>query len=123
MHGNDESLHSKMSIYIPAYNAALTLPRVFDRIPKKLLNAVAEIFVVDNASKDNTHEVATEYSKRPGFEKLKVIRNPNNEGYGGSQKIAYRRAIESKYQGIGMLLGDAQYAPECMVMLMKSGNE
>lgn len=119
MQGNDESLHSKMAIYVPAYNAALTMPRVFERIPKKLLNSVAEVFVVDNASKDNTYDVATAYSKRPGFEKLNVIRNPQNEGYGGSQKIAYRRAIELKYQGIGMLHGDAQYAPECMEMLME----
>jgi glycosyltransferase involved in cell wall biosynthesis len=113
------STHSKMAIYIPAYNAGLTIPIVLERIPKTLLNSVAEIFVVDNNSQDDTYQVAVGYGERAGFQNFNVLRNSKNEGYGGSQKIAYRRASERGYLGIGMLHGDAQYAPECMELLME----
>jgi glycosyltransferase involved in cell wall biosynthesis len=112
------SANARMAIYIPAYNAALTITNVLERIPNAILSAVAEIFVVDNCSTDNTSGVAVNFGKSRGIDKLNVIRNDKNEGYGGSQKIAYRRAITEKFKGIAMLHGDAQYAPECLNELM-----
>jgi glycosyltransferase involved in cell wall biosynthesis len=104
----------KIAIYIPAYNAASTLSLVLDRIPKAVLEHVAEIFIVDNHSSDNTHLVAVGYKHLNQVHNLEVIRNPQNFGYGGSQKIAYQRAIEKGFDYIVMLHGDAQYAPELL---------
>ena len=109
---------SKMAIYIPAYNAASTLPRVLERIPAHLKEVVEEVFVVDNHSSDSTNLVAIGYRAVNGMHNLQVIRNERNEGYGGSQKIAYTRTIDRGYSGIGMLHGDAQYAPELLESLM-----
>jgi glycosyltransferase involved in cell wall biosynthesis len=102
------------AIYIPAYNAALTLPRVLTRIPPEIKGSVAEILVVDNASPDNTHLVAMQCKESQGIFNLSVIRNPENKGYGGSQKIAYQYCIDKNYKGVAMLHGDAQYAPELL---------
>lgn len=102
----------KFAIYIPAYNAALTLPRVIERIPPKVRDSVSEILVVDNHSADNTHLIALRLKKDQNIHNLEVIRNSKNEGYGGSQKIAYQYAINKGLEGIVMLHGDAQYAPE-----------
>jgi glycosyltransferase involved in cell wall biosynthesis len=102
----------KVVIYVPAYNAAATLPRVLDRIPEEVRSRVHEILVVDNDSEDNTYLVAAGYRQEKGVHNLEFIRNEKNLGYGGSQKVAYRRAIEKDLEGVAMLHGDAQYAPE-----------
>jgi len=108
----------KVSIYVPAYNAASTLPRVLDRIPPAVRQQVHEILVVDNNSEDNTYLVAAGYRAQKGVYNLQVLRNERNEGYGGSQKIAYRRSIDLGLGGVAMLHGDAQYAPELLETLL-----
>jgi glycosyltransferase involved in cell wall biosynthesis len=109
----------RFAIYIPAYNAALTLPRVLERIPAKIRGDVKEILVIDNNSADNTHMIALEVKKEKDIHNLQVIRNERNEGYGGSQKIAYQYCIDKGYDGVVMLHGDAQYAPELMENLLE----
>lgn len=102
----------KFAIYLPAYNAAITLPRVLDRIPERIRNLSSQIIVVDNHSSDETERVALDYREKHGLEKLKVIRNPKNLGYGGSQKVAYRYCLENGFDSVVMLHADGQYAPE-----------
>jgi len=111
----------KFAIYIPAYNAASTLPNVLERIPANIKESVEEILIVDNASEDNTHLVAIGYQRQneTDLHSLQVIRNQRNEGYGGSQKIAYQRAIDKEFDYIAMLHGDAQYAPELLETLVE----
>src|SRR5512142_1917562 len=107
-------MSDKIAIYIPAYNAAATLPLVLDRIPRPLKERAAEVLVIDNCSADHTYLVALGYKQLHGVKNLEIIRNADNVGYGGSQKIAYRRFIERGYQCVAMLHGDAQYAPELL---------
>ena len=109
----------KIAIYIPAYNAAVTLPKVLDRIPENIKESVAEIFVVDNASQDGTSIMALGYRALKGMHQLKILRNKENRGYGGSQKLAYQYCIEKGYKAVVMLHGDAQYAPEKMESLLE----
>jgi len=107
-----------IAIYIPAYNAAVTLPLVLDRIPAPVKQRADEILVVDNDSSDGTSSAAEEYKRSQGLERMFIIRNPQNVGYGGSQKIAYRRCLERGVQCVVMLHGDAQYAPEMLEELI-----
>src|SRR5438132_510940 len=93
----------RAAIYIPAYNAAATLPLVLERIPDHVRKNVAEILIVDNHSSDNTSLVAVGFRDKEQMHNLEVIRNAKNEGYGGSQKIAYQRAIDKGYKCIAML--------------------
>lgn len=111
--------NEKVAIFIPAFNAASTVVNVLDRIPSALREQVGEIFVIDNNSQDNTQMVVIDYKKQHGLHNLDVIRNPKNMGYGGSQKIAYRRCIDKNYQCVAMLHGDAQYAPELLETLIE----
>ena len=110
--------HSRTAVYIPAYNAAKTLPKVLSRIPPAVIDRVEEIFVVDNCSSDRTSEVVLEYKQANGLAKLNVIRNAENLGYGGSQKIAYQHCIDQGYDTVVMLHGDAQYAPELVADIL-----
>ena len=109
----------RIAIFIPAYNAASTLPKVLDRIPPAIQEEVQEIFVIDNNSPDNTYLIAVGYRDQNRGYKLSVFRNKENYGYGGSQKIAYQYAIEQRYDVVVMLHGDAQYAPEHLVNLLE----
>ncbi len=45
---------------------------------------------------------------------IEVIRNAQNLGYGGNQKLGYRLAMEDDLDIVVMLHGDGQYAPECL---------
>lgn len=109
----------KIAIYIPTYNAGRTLPLVLDRIPQDVKDRVEEIFIVDNASPDNTYLIGIGYKNEKGLHNLSVYKNERNLGYGGSQKVAYRYAIEKGYDVVVMLHGDAQYAPEKISYLLE----
>lgn len=108
----------KIMIFIPAYNASHTVPVVLDRIPSEIKENVSEIVVVDNASKDSTYLTVIGYKQEKNMHNLKIIRNKENKGYGGSQKLAYQYCLEKGYDIVAMLHGDAQYAPEYLQELI-----
>ncbi len=92
----------KIVVVMPAYNAAVTLKKTYDEIP---FNIVDEVILVDDHSRDHTSEVA----KQLGINK--VIRHPQNRGYGGNQKTCYNAALESGADIVVMLHPDYQYTP------------
>jgi len=106
--------NKKVVIVLPAYNAAKTLKKTIDAIPK---NYADEIILVDDKSKDNTVELAKKI-------KLKVFVHKNNLGYGGNQKTCYDQALKAGADIIVMVHPDYQYAPELiapMVEMIKTG--
>jgi len=115
----DRASKLRILCYIPAYNAAATIPSVIDRIPAGMKDRIDEILVVDNCSEDNTHLVSMGYAQQQGLTKLKVHRSEKNGGYGGSQKVGYRYAIDNGFDVVVMLHGDGQYAPEKMEYLLE----
>ena len=109
----------KVAVYIPAYNGARKIHEVFDRIPPFVREHAAEIYVVDDGSVDDTEKVVLDYKAAHRWENLRVIRREQNRGYGASQKLAYRHAVDHGYHVVIMLHCDAQYAPEDIPRLMK----
>lgn len=93
---------SKVIVTMPAYNAAKTLIKTFDDIPKGL---VSEIILVDDCSQDDTVAVG---STLP----IKVVRHPHNVGYGGNQKTCYLEALRDDADIVIMLHPDYQYDPK-----------
>lgn len=76
--------NKKIVVVLPAYNAAKTLEATYNEIPHEIVD---EVILVDDASSDNTVEVA---------KKLKVdtFVHLKNKGYGGNQKTCYREALK-----------------------------
>src|SRR5690625_204853 len=72
----------KVVVVMPAYNAARTLERTLAEIPRTVVD---EIVLVDDASQDNTAELA----RSLGVEH--VTRHDENRGYGGTRKPATQR--------------------------------
>jgi len=110
--------NKKIAIFIPTYNASKTLPILLDRIPSELKKKVKEIFIMDDASQDNTYFIGVGYKKITGLSNLKVYKHEKNRGYGGNQKFAYSYAIKKGFDIVVMLHGDAQYAPEKISYLL-----
>jgi glycosyltransferase involved in cell wall biosynthesis len=67
---------------------------------------VDEVILVDDASRDNTVEVARSLGIHH------VIRHEKNKGYGGNQKSCYDKALEIGGDIIVMLHPDYQYTPK-----------
>jgi 2-polyprenyl-3-methyl-5-hydroxy-6-metoxy-1,4-benzoquinol methylase len=104
----------RIGILVVAYNAESTLASVLDRVPKEFRSRVETVFVCDDASGDSTHLVALGYQQTSNDLPLKIVRHPENLGYGGNQKAGYLMAIDQGLDVIVMLHGDGQYAPECL---------
>lgn len=104
---------SRLLIFIVAYNAERHIEKVLDRIPKEKLNKYDyEILIIDDQSKDSTFERALAYQKAHPEINLTVLYNPQNQGYGGNQKLGYHYAKIHQFDVVLLLHGDGQYAPE-----------
>jgi len=93
----------KVIAVLPAYNAALTLEKTYKEIPFPLVD---EVILCDDASKDNTTELARQIGIKH------VIRHEKNKGYGGNQKSLYNKALELGGDIVIMLHPDYQYTPK-----------
>lgn len=120
---NSENVPSKTAIYIPAYQAAKTLPDVLDRIYRTLGPDSIDIVIVDNASTDGTSDVVRAYIEKHHVSRIHLIRNATNLGYGGSQKVGYRWCIDRGYDYVAMVHSDGQYAPEYLPTLLRALSE
>ncbi len=92
----------KVTTILPAYNASKTLSKTVSDIPR---DAVDEIILVDDCSRDNTVEIAEQLG-------LIVFRHERNKGYGGNQKTCYTKALERGADIIVMVHPDYQYDPK-----------
>lgn len=95
--------NKKVIIVLPAYNAARTLEQTYREIPFDLVD---EVVLCDDASKDNTTELAKALGIRH------VITHQQNKGYGGNQKSLYNKALALGGDIIIMLHPDYQYTPK-----------
>ena len=97
----------KVTVVLPAYNAALTLRRTLDEIPGE---TVDDIILTDDFSTDNTAELARELG-------VHVVRHERNRGYGGNQKTCYGEALDRGADIVVMLHPDYQYSPKLVTAM------
>jgi len=99
----------KVVVVMPAYNAARTLERTLNDIPGE---HVDEIILIDDASQDDTVELA----KKLG---LKVFVHTINRGYGANQKTCYKEALRLGADIVIMIHPDHQYDPTVIPQLIE----
>jgi glycosyltransferase involved in cell wall biosynthesis len=98
----------KIVVVMPAYNAARTIERTYAGIP---LDLVDEVVVTDDASRDETVEIA----RRLG---LRTLVHERNRGYGGNQKTCYAEALRLGADVVVMLHPDYQYPPRLIAAMV-----
>ncbi len=89
----------KVVIVMPAYNAANTLVKTFNDIPKKYKK---DVILVDDGSWDKTMKIARKLG-------IKAFVHPQNRGYGGNQKTCYTLALSEGAEVVVMIHPDYQY--------------
>jgi glycosyltransferase involved in cell wall biosynthesis len=94
---------------MPAYNAAGTLLQTYEQIPKDI---VAEVLLVDDASRDETVALARKLS-------IPTLVHPENRGYGGNQKTCYTEALRRGADIVVMLHPDYQYDPTLIPQMIE----
>jgi 2-polyprenyl-3-methyl-5-hydroxy-6-metoxy-1,4-benzoquinol methylase len=99
---------SKVVITMPAYRAEDTLEKTVADIPA----GVADLLIlVDDASPDNTAELARDLG-------IRVYVHAENRGYGGNQQTCYSRALEEGADVVVLLHPDYQYDPKAVPLLI-----
>src|SRR5256714_3507563 len=107
------NLHGKrLLVFIVAYNAETTIEKVLSRIPPSLHRDDVEVLIIDDSSKDDTFRNGVRYQQDNSAYKITILRTPENQGYGGNQKLGYRYAIDNNFDIVALVHGDGQYAPE-----------
>src|SRR5690606_18959815 len=90
----------KIVVVLPAYNAALTLARIYAEIP---FDIVDDVVLVDDNSSDDTSKLGKELRIKH------IISHEKNKGYGVNEKSCYKKALELNADIIIMLHPDYQY--------------
>ena len=96
-----------ISVIIPAYNAAATLPHALDSVLAQTWPA-HEIIVVDDGSIDATGEVVERYLARSGGERIRHVRQDN----AGPSAARNRGVAQASGEWIAFLDADDWYSPE-----------
>ena len=99
-------MYKKLNVVVvmPAYNAEKTVVKTYREIMAQEI--VDRVILVDDASSDNTAEIAA------GLQKVQVIIHPENMGYGANQKTCYQAALDAGGDIIIMVHPDYQYTPK-----------
>lgn len=108
----------RLLIFIVAYNAQTTIEKVLSRIPRSLHRRGVEVLIIDDFSRDDTFRHGLRYQLAHSDLKITVLRTPENQGYGGNQKLGYRYAIDHGFDIVALVHGDGQYAPEKLPELL-----
>lgn len=98
---------NRIVVVLPAYNAAKTLEATYNEIPFEFVD---DIVLVDDASRDDTAEMARRLN-------IRTIVHEQNRGYGGNQKTCYDAALGLGADIVIMLHPDYQYTPKLVTSL------
>ena len=96
--------NKKIVVVMPAYNAEKTLLKTYEEVMAQ--GIVDLVIFVDDASSDNTAQVAADLPQ------TKLYVHKRNLGYGGNQKTCYRLALEEGADIVIMVHPDYQYTPK-----------
>jgi len=102
--------NKKIIVVMPAYNAGKTLVKTYNDLPHELID---EVILVDDASRDNTVEVARTLP-------VHVVAHKKNRGYGGNQKTCYKTALDRGADIMVMVHPDHQYDPKFIPEMIKT---
>jgi glycosyltransferase involved in cell wall biosynthesis len=93
---------------MPAYNAARTIARTVQDLPREWVD---DVVLVDDGSQDETVAIARGLG-------LHTIVHPTNRGYGANQKTCYREALARGADICVMVHPDHQYDPRAIPALI-----
>ncbi len=116
-------MKDKILVFVPMYNCEKQIVRVLEQFNGIIQNYITEIIVVNNRSTDNGENVAIAKVKEMNMQiPVKILRNRDNYGLGGSHKVAFNYAIAHKFDYIIVLHGDDQGSINNLLPIIKKGS-
>jgi len=106
-------LSKDVTVIIPAYNESKSIKMTLEEVRNFDALSDIDIIVIDDGSKDNTFEQASTIAG------VKVIRHPNNKGYGSAISTGTRH-VTTKY--VAWYDADAQHRPEDLYGIIREIN-
>ena len=101
-------MKDKILLFIPAYNCEKQIVRVLGQLDEGVMKYITEVVVINNISTDNTEQVVQRFMKKHSDIPVKLLRNDENYGLGGSHKSAFAYAKENGFDYVVVLHGDDQ---------------
>src|SRR5260221_8428941 len=90
----------RVLIFIVSYNAEDYIGDVLNRIPDTVWNNSnfeTECLIIDDQSTDKTFQKFADFANEHLHRNITILYNPENQGYGGNQKIGYYYATENNF--------------------------
>ena len=100
---------SKIILFIPCYNCDKQILRVIDQLESNdNYQYFNEILLIDNRSQDSTVKKSVDKLIDINIDNIKVLRNSENVGLGGTHKVAFNYAKQNNASHVAVLHGDDQ---------------
>ena len=112
----------RILLFIPMYNCEKQIVRVLNQITDEVQQYITEILVVNNRSTDQGERIVEQYLQKTMMNtSVKLVRNKENYGLGGSHKVAFKYAKKQGFDYVIVLHGDDQGHIEDILPYLKSG--
>lgn len=111
----------KTLLFIPMYNCEKQVVRVLGKIDEDVLKYIDEVIVVNNRSTDEGEEKVLEFKKNNLAFPIRLFRNNDNYGLGGSHKVAFEYAKDNGFTHVIVLHGDDQGDIHDLLPYLESG--
>lgn len=108
----------ELTVIIPAYNEEAAIGKVLAELFPTALSEGWKIIVVDDASKDSTHDIAARAGT--GNSNIEVIRHRRNLGYGAAVKTGVKH---STTDWVATFDADGQHPAAELLKLSKSADD
>ncbi len=95
----------RVAVVVPCYNESTQILRVFKTMPAE----VDRIYVIDDASPDDTAGIVRTY--QPQDPRITLIVHPDNQGVGGAIASGYQAALAERMDVTVVMAGDGQMDP------------
>lgn len=111
----------RILLFIPMYNCEKQIVRVLAQLDAQACGFLSEIIIVNNRSTDGGEEAVREYLERHPLDlPVRLMRNDENYGLGGSHKVAFRYAVKKQFDYVIVLHGDDQGSLADLVPYLRS---
>ena len=99
----------KILLFIPMYNCQKQIVRVLNQLKGEAAEYISQVIVVNNRSTDDGEQAVINFLESEKLSvPVKLLRNDENYGLGGSHKVAFDYAINNGYDYVIVLHGDDQ---------------
>ena len=113
----------KILLFIPMYNCEKQIVRVLAQLKGESAGFLSQVIVVNNRSTDGGEQAVINWLKaNPLSVPVKLLRNDQNYGLGGSHKVAFGYALKHGFDYVIVLHGDDQGELSNLLPYLKNGD-